>query len=122
MPKQRAKNTLNDVDRYFIKGNPDMSNEELAKILNVIPSSVKKYRDNEALKEPDEEAKNQKTGRIIKKKGTSIVLTPSGSQISDDSVRKTQYNPSCTYPIYPKGKPSQYDDLREEDGIRPIDE
>jgi hypothetical protein len=92
----KYKKTLNDVDRFFIDGNKQMTPTELSKVLNITVGAIRKHRDAQPAQEVVTTTKADKFAR----RGGAIVMTEAQSMIGDGAKRSSVKDmSSCVHTI-----------------------
>jgi hypothetical protein len=88
----KYKNTLNEVDRFWIDHNPTMSTDELSKKLQTTAATIKHYK---ASKPAVEHITTTKTSFI--KKGGATVMTQAQSEKGDAVKARPGHMDSCVH-------------------------
>jgi hypothetical protein len=97
---QKLKRTLNDIDRFFIAHNKDMTEAELSKKLTVSVKPIREYREQLELESDAHitKAREDENDRFLKKRG-AVVMTEAQSEISDSVSRRPSYMDNCVAKI-----------------------
>jgi len=86
-----SRTKLTEVDKFYIAGNPEKGVTELAEILGVTVSSVKKHMTSIKVEEPTQ-PKTVPNSHLITKtangRGGVVIMTEAASMHADDTPKK----------------------------------
>jgi len=98
----KLKRTLNDVDRYFIAGNKEMTDKELSMKLRVVIKSIRDYRDTLSAEKHVAPTKQEKKKDYFARKGGAVVMTEAQSERIDINDHRPAYMDNCTVHTRPE--------------------
>lgn len=94
----KYKKTLNDSDRFYITGNPEMSVSKLSKTLKTAAATIKDFRDTLDVA-PEHITTISKSKDEFHRRGSAVVMTEAESGRGDKETKrsKPEYMKTCVF-------------------------